>query len=429
MNYVPSQPALAKEPISHDSPWRRVRPLSGDRHTPLLFWLTVLALGCASLGSVTWGASSLLAKKGSEKLLRVELLLPQLKCIKEWHVTAPPTQLPPGSVGNVKIEELPHHEGHLASSTVESWLHLKPKEHTAPPPLVEASDDSLVYLHPPGDSPMIRTWKMLTMYSVMTAVTFPLMPELTPIIYAQEKNSGVEELRNDIKMLIQRIDAMERKPEPDIGKIVKDGLKKLEDGTLADIEKSVQGVKKSVDGVKNDISTLQLDQKNLEARLKSQKSLIDELEDRLASLRKSLVAGNANPAGNTAAPAPAVDKAFMDEFRSSMKVLNDTQRALNETIAKLGPIAKRDSMSPPVNGSPAAATGRVMLVNLYSEDLLFIINGRQHRVPAKTQRLIEGVPTGRLQYEVFAERWGTLDNRATTLASGDTFTLTASNQP
>lgn len=110
----------------------------------------------------------------------------------------------------------------------------------------------------------------------------------------------------------------------------------------------------------------------------------------------------------------------MDETRGSLKALQDAVAKLAAAEA-----SQRLSMSPP-NGT-IANTGRVMLVNLYSEELLFIINGASYRVPANKSRMIENVPTGTLRYEVFADRWGSLENRITTLAAGDTFTLSASN--
>src|SRR5207249_1722994 len=100
-------------------------------------------------------------------------------------------------------------------------------------------------------------------------------------------------------------------------------------------------------------------------------------------------------------------------------------KALQDTIAKLGPTEKRTSAYP--NGAAALKTGRVAIVNLYSEDLLFVVNGVGHRVAARTSKIVDNVPTGALNYEVFSERWGTLENRVTSIAAGDTFTLTASN--
>ena len=67
----------------------------------------------------------------------------------------------------------------------------------------------------------------------------------------------------------------------------------------------------------------------------------------------------------------------MDELRE----LRGTIKSLQDTIAKLGPIEKRDSAYPNGNGNGATAkTGRVVLVNFYNDELLFIINGNRYRL-------------------------------------------------
>src|SRR4051812_39305505 len=81
MTYFPSEPTSENEANTGLRLRRRARPGPDDGRTSLMFWLTVLGLGCVSLGLMTWGASSALSQKGSEKLLRVSLLLPKLKSI------------------------------------------------------------------------------------------------------------------------------------------------------------------------------------------------------------------------------------------------------------------------------------------------------------------------------------------------------------
>jgi hypothetical protein len=66
-----------------------------------------------------------------------------------------------------------------------------------------------------------------------------------------------------------------------------------------------------------------------------------------------------------------------------------------------------------------------MLVNQYSGELLFIVNGVGHRLPPQTSKLVENIPVGALGIEVFSTRFGVFNRQATTLAGGETFTLTA----
>ena len=237
---------------------------------------------------------------------------------------------------------------------------------------------------------MIRTWKTLTMYSLMAATTLTIAPP----IFAQDNN---DELKKSIDKLIKRIDALEQKPtdQEAIAKALRSELKKLENGTLADIKKSVQDTKA-------DMVNLQLEQQRLKAQLENHRLLIEGLE-------KKILAG---------VPAtPAVDKAFMDDLRGAMKAIQDS-------LARLGPTKERVSMSPSIpNGTPGL--GRVLLANHYPDELLFIVNGVGHRLPANSTKLVENVPVGNLNYEVFSTRFGILERRVTMLAGGDTFNLTA----
>jgi hypothetical protein len=105
------------------------------------------------------------------------------------------------------------------------------------------------------------------------------------------------------------------------------------------------------------------------------------------------------------------------------KAMMDTLKAIQDGIAKLAPTEKRSSAYP-ANGT-ATNTGRVRLINNYSEDLLFIINGLRYRAPANTSRLVENIPVGPVNIEVAADRFGIFNRQAPTLAAGDTFTLTA----
>jgi hypothetical protein len=396
------------------NPWRRTRSI-GDGRTSLLFWLTMLALGGVAWGCVTWGAANLLAKKGPEKLLRVDLFLPKLN---SNHTSGPtpseqahPKDRPttalhlPALFGHsqVKVVETPHHVEPPASTsepprlTTGSWMN--PIAPLTPPAAVETCDEPVVYVQPctlqRGDTPMTRTWKTVSMYSLLAAAV-TLTP---PPLLAQEdkgiaaKVDPLEKLQKSIDALGKRLEDLEKKPGVDkdaIADIFRAELKKLEEGALGDISKK--------------LGALQTEQLR-------QRRELDDLAIQVEILRKKM-----NVAGNGPAT-PAVDKAFMEEFRASMK-------ALQETIAKLGPAEKRTSGYP--NGSIAPSkTGRVVLANFYSEELLFIINGARYRVAPRTTMVVESVPIGDVRYEVFADRWGVLENRVTTLAAGDVFTVAA----
>jgi hypothetical protein len=377
--------------------WRRIRPGSDDRHTVFFFWLTVLGLGFVPPLSVTGGAFRISAQKRWEKLLRVEHLFPKLNTTQgerkagafrmskpepsdlahpKERTTPPPTQGAVIDQANGALESSPHAHG----------------PGLMPP--VETCHDPVIYIPQRGDSPMIHNWKTLTMYALLSAAAVTFMP-LPAVVFAEEKAKKVkdlEELQQSINDLVKRIDLLEKKKTPALDQ---DELSRV---IRSEIRAEIKNVQ---DAVRDQIED--------KLRIQSQKAHIDRLTEEVASLRKKLPAD-----GGTA---PAVDKAFMDETRSSLKVIN-------ETLAKLAPTEKRLMMSPPINGT-AVNMGRVMLVNYYSDELLFIVNGVGHRVPAQTTRVVENIPVGTVAVEVFSTRFGIFSRRATTLAGGETFTLTA----
>ncbi|MBI2807342.1 MAG: hypothetical protein HYX68_20360 [Planctomycetes bacterium] len=412
-----------KEPSPRVGLWHRYRPGAGDGRTSALFWLAVLVLGLVALVFVTWGASALLAQNGSEKLLRVKLLLPKLKGNHGTRKAAPfrmsepePSELahpkdrktPPPVVVPPAVIDAPKAAPRVAS--LEPGLHLIPQVEMTP--IASACGEPVVYLNPcsppPGDSPMMRNWKSLTMYSLLTAAAVTFAPP-PAVILAQEKKEPPKTPAVDTDALLKSLQA---------------DIKNLETGLLAKIDKKLQGVgddvqvvKKSVENLKTDLDALQGAQLKQKIELDKQKKEIELLAEEVRSLHKKLLA-EGKPA------TPALDKAILEDMRDALKAIKDG-------IAKLGAAdtSKRFAMSPP-NGSNGSAvtSGRVLLQNFYSEDLLFLINGAPFRVPAGKSRLLDGVPLGTLNYLVHSDRFGTLQSRSTVLTANEsTFTLTANS--
>jgi hypothetical protein len=378
-----------------------------------------LTLGLVALIFTSWAGSVILAKKGSEKILRVDLLLPKLKSSHGERKVDAFRMLEPESSElahpKIKIEETPAHVSFPAATQepprANPGLNLiKPIDLTP----IEICGDPVIYQQPcapqRGDSPMMRNWKTLTMFSLLTAATYAYVP---PPLFAGEQNpgkiNGIEELQNSIKELTKSVRALENKKlsatdQETIAETVRTEIKKLENGPLADL-------KRDLGTVKTDVTGLLSEQAKLKAELEGQKLLIKILGEDIVNLNKKLLAAGSSTA-------PGVDKTFMEQFNSSIKMLN-------ETIAKLGPTEKRTSMSMP--NATTSNLGRVVIVNLYTQDLLFTLNGMDIRVPARTTKTVENIPVGSLRYSVFSDRWGVLQSQTTSLAPNDTFTLTASN--
>jgi hypothetical protein len=421
MNYYPDQKSAENEPAARASLWHRIRPAADDRHTSLLFWVTVLGLGCTAFLCAAYGASSVLAKKGSEKLLRVDLLLPKLKSIhgdrkaQSFPMSEPhPSELaqPKERQTSASAHPLPSVVDHPHGGTVletphvatpEPWMHLIPQVDMTPPPLLETCDEPVIFMHPctspRGDSPMIHNWKTLTMYSLLSAAT---MTFVSPPLAMADDPKPLEEVRKSLKAIADRLEKIENKKAPEVDheallKAIRAEIKKLDDGALAKINDKIEGVRTSVDGLKAEVGALKEEQFKQKLQLEQHKFLIDQLTKKL----------------DAAPTSPTVDKSVQEKLK-----------AIQDAIAKLGPTKVRDSMAAP-NGSATTSNGRVMLVNHYSDDLLFIINGARYRVPAHASRLVETVTPGSVNIEVVADRWGIFNRQVTTLAAGELFTLTA----
>lgn len=393
------------ETIAPANPWQRSRPPAGDAPTSVLFWLVVLGVGCSSLLTVAWGASALLSQKGSEKLLRIGQILPKLKNVhgerkasafrmsepEPSELAHPKDRTPPAAPKSPAVIDQP-----AVPLAAPVGMSLIPPLDLTPPP-VETCLDPVVYLHPcsspRGDSPMIRTWKTMTMYSLLSAAAVMLAPP--PVVIANDKKDppvevkGLDDVVKALNELSKRIETLEKKKAPAID----------QEGLTEAIRTEVKAAVKEINS--------KLSEAKLQHKLE-----IDKLTAEIDALQKKVAA-------NTAAPTPALDKTFMEETRSSLKALQDA-------VAKIGPTEKRTMMASPLNGG--AKLGRVMIVNLYHDDLLFLINGKDYVIPAGKSRLLDDIPVGTLQYRVHSARWGRLIEQSTTLAPGETFTLTAAQQ-
>ena len=324
------------------SPWHRFRPGREDRHTSILFWLTVLGLGCTSMLLVTWIASNALAKKRAEKLLQLDPLLSKLKSVHGEPKLLPRSEPEPSELAHPKDRQTPEAanlpvliDQHLvAVETPEpprfkATEHLIPQVELVPVPVFETCDEPVVFLQPctyhPGDSPMIRTWKSLTMYALLSASAVTLAPPPPAVSADEKKQTKDEETAKALKALTERIAALENKKLTDadkkeIAEVMRKELKTLEDGALSKLNEKVDGLKTNVDS----LQTKMLEHKLL---IDHQKTLIEQLTKRL----------DAVPATPTT---PAVDKALLE-----------TLNAIKDGIAKLGPTTERKSMSAP-DGQP-----------------------------------------------------------------------------
>jgi gas vesicle protein len=109
----------------------------------------------------------------------------------------------------------------------------------------------------------------------------------------------------------------------------------------------------------------------------------------------------------------------IETLEAEVKKLNRALTQLEQTVAKI------PSSSYVAKSAPIPASSRVMLVNLYAEDMVFYINQRSYTVRANASQIVDAVPPGSMTYEVYSPTWGRRAFSTTSLQTGETLTLTA----
>jgi hypothetical protein len=262
-------------------------------------------------------------------------------------------------------------------------MDFQPARLIIPEPLAHAAHvpDSkvLVYLESTttGDTPMLRTWKSLALYSLLTSTVYVQVP--APV-HAQDIDGAA------IKKSL-------------------DGLQKTIDDSVADVKKDIKELRRDYEALKKIKDNADNDWLTLNRK-------IEEIEKSLKAIRNEMD-------GIRNAP-PPVAKSGID--KDSVEDIKKQLVAIEQAILKLMPSGPgRISLASPAPNVPT--TGRVVLMNNYTEDLLFIINGKGHRVAPGTNRPIE-VGAGNIVYEVVSS-WGPTSPKTITLAPNDNLILTA----
>lgn len=110
---------------------------------------------------------------------------------------------------------------------------------------------------------------------------------------------------------------------------------------------------------------------------------------------------------------PPADKQSLEEMRERLarmeKLLQDLQ-ARPPYVAGSSPV-------------PVPATGRIVVVNNSTEELLLLLNGQSQRVPAGSTLPLENRPVGTFSYEVISPTYGSLRRSSPALTAGETFTI------
>jgi hypothetical protein len=173
--------------------------------------------------------------------------------------------------------------------------------------------------------------------------------------------------------------------------------------------KSIDSRLKALEGKEADAGLRLTDAEQKLAKHKEQivnlEKIIEKLRDDVEELRRRL------PEGRIAKS--------LDPERADLKDLLTRVQRLEQEVERLsaggsGRIARS-----------APNTGRVVFMNRYPQELLFILNGQAQRVLPNTQQIFGNVPAGTFTYEVIVDGGGSGGRQTRTLAPGETFTITA----
>lgn len=263
-----------------------------------------------------------------------------------------------------------------------------------PPPTLPVQEkavaDTIVVHVPPqvrplGDTPMKRNWNTLSWVAVVAMATVVAPPAI-----AQTTDT------NDVKTILERLGKMDKS-------LAEMGQK---------ISTDMQALKSANDEMKKDLTPLMEEVLKQRLKLDLANSKMELLETQLNKLGKDLDELKKRLPAEGIALYPPAEKGAIDDIKTK---LGQIEQMLN----KMQVAAPRVSLSPP------PSTGRVILVNLYNEELLFLINQKPYRVAPNSTMTLENQPVGSLAYEVISGTWGMRARNTVTLSANETFTLTA----
>jgi hypothetical protein len=406
------------------------------RDVDILFWLTMLFLGGFALGCIALGMTRPEALAKAEKRLHAERPFPKLNTDnsdKPAPIAEPAPTEPESSASvphDVPTAEPPQFQTELplenSKTPVPPVVDVAPvlqrviaepqlATRVEPAAVTAASSEPLIYLPRPeptfGESPMIRTWKTLALASLLVAASPTFAPAGGAEPDAKALQKTLEDLRKTVDALKKKVDDA---PIAMTGKEVLTEINRLEKNIGGQIDKLNKDLQSDLSAIKEQQLSQKLDLqalKGLPKRVQTLETDISFVNEEIRKLRKQLLA-------DAPIPTPGVNRAALDEIISRLDRLEKSLAAL-QTPAIGG--SERKSFA-----SPAGANfGRVLLVNLYSEDMLFIVNDRPYRVESGKTVQLDGVPTGALNYHVFSDRWGTRALKTTSLQPSETLTVTA----
>jgi hypothetical protein len=229
-----------------------------------------------------------------------------------------------------------------------------------------------------GDSPMMRNWTTLKLSALMAvALAVTPAPAAGPTELGQD---DLKPLKDSMDVLTKKLDAMN-----------------------ASLSKAFEGLEVDLKKIKNEIKAVREAGEAAQLTLETHKGALQTLETQVAKLRLDMDKLHGR-------------KALYPQEQLSLDEIKSRLAQIETALAKMA--EPRTSYSPPVN------VGRIQLVNMYGEEMLFVINGKGYRVAPFATATLEGQPAGAFTYEVISGTYGLRARNSPLLEAGKTYTIT-----
>jgi hypothetical protein len=365
---------------------------TGDAQVGMLFWLTVLIFACISLASVALGLSTRQGNSESGKSLHADLAVSKLNTDSgDPDEDRNPVPQPVGQEADLVAKARPDDPPVVppVQKEPDPVSRSKQDQSSVPQPVEPATEPTVTLWMPPASAPL--------KIEPMELIPLPLVEEVVesnpdPAIYLPRRAARLGDtpmIRTWKTLAIAALLAAAAPPMASAGGAAGD----------ADLKKSIEELSKKLDALT----------KKVDAASFLSVTEVADLKVKLAQMETEQLRQKMELQGLRDKPAAATDKALLDRLS-----------AIEKALAALD-AAGRKSYSPPISGS----AGRVLLVNLYSEEMLFIVNKLPYRVEPNRTMQLDGVGAGSVTYEVFSPTWGMRASRTTLLNPNETLTLTA----
>jgi hypothetical protein len=227
---------------------------------------------------------------------------------------------------------------------------------------------------------MMRNWKLASLSSLL-AVALASAPA------PAGGTDGVQPPTDKLKALEQGLEEMNKR-----------------------LKKAFEQLGVDITAIKDDVKTIKDNQADADLKLLDARGKVNALEKQYNQLRLDIEALRKRI--DLRLYPPPGDKEMLDRIEDRLTKIEQALKLLQPpTVSKLGPAA--------------ANTGRVVLVNAYTEELLFLVNGKAYRVAAGNTAVLDNLPAGQFTYEVISPTYGLRARNSPFLEAGKSFIITA----